>query len=170
MLFDRLQELPDPGSPMEILMLVLWRMRQNIDFQKSRAVITALLNQQGAEAKHIERAYGDLREAYFPFEKTDREEEVHVLKKVMEKELSRGALVVKPMVDLSRDKMKRKLARGEQAIQERASQLRRGTLKTLDREDPFGAARQRRRTASSTNSGAAIKPVRHSQNKGPVPS
>jgi hypothetical protein len=151
--------LPDPGSPMEILMLVLWRMRQQIEFQKSRSVITALLNQQGAEAKYIEQAYDDLRESFFPFEKGEKEEEIATLKKVMQKELSRGPLSVKPMVDLTRDKMKKKLAKGERIMKEKADRLKKGTLKTLDK-DPFAQARARRRSASLTTKGSAVKPVR----------
>lgn len=160
MLFDRLDGLPDPGSPMEVLMLVLWRMRQNIEFQKSRAVVTSLLNQQGAEAKYIEKAYDDLKEAFFPFEKTEREEEISTLKKVMEKELARGMLSVKPLMDLTRDTVKRKLAKGEAVLQDRANQLRRGSLKALNK-DPFEVARARKRkAASSTTTGNAMKPVR----------
>ena len=160
-LFDRMKTMPDPGSPMEILMLVLWRMRQNIDFQKSRAIITALLNQQGAEPKQIEKSYNDLRAAYFPFESGEREEEIAVLKKVMQKELARGPLSVKPMVDLTRDTMKRKLAKGDRILRERANSLRQGSLTALDEKDPFLEARTRRRSsASSTMTGNAIKPVR----------
>lgn len=165
LLFDRMTVLPDPGSPMEILILVLWRMRQNIEFQKSRAVMTALLNQQGAEAKFIEKAYADLKEAFFPFEKSDREEEISVLKKVMEKELARGPLSVKPMVDVTRNNMKAKLAQGDKVMQDRARQLRKGTLKTLE-ADPFQTARSRsRNTASMTNIGSVMKPVRPTTQK-----
>lgn len=142
-------------------MLVLWRMRQQIEFQKSRSVITALLNQQGAEPKYIESAYEDLRNSFFPFEKSEREEEISLLKKVMEKELARGPLSVKPMVDLTRDKMKRKLAKGEAILKERADRLRKGALNPLDKaKDPFDQARARKRSASSTESGSAMKPVR----------
>ena len=142
-------------------MLVLWRMRQNIDFQKNRAVMTALLNQQGAEAKFIEKAYGELKDAFFPFEKGEKEEEISVLKKVMEKELARGPLSVKPLVDLTRDKMKNKLAKGDRILTERANQLRKGSLKTLER-DPFKEARERTREASAslTSKGPVVKPVR----------
>lgn len=156
---------------MEILSLVLWRMRQQIEFQKSRVIVTALLNQQGAEPKHIEKAYDDLRESFFPFEQSEREEEISVLKKVMEKELARGPLSVKPMVDLTRDKVKKKLAKGQQILQEKADRLKKGSLRNLDR-DPFAQARGRKRSASSTMSGSALKPVRlspgHPQKKSPV--
>lgn len=160
--------LPDPGSPLEILTLVLWRMRQNIEFQKSRCVMTALLNQQGAEAKFIEKAYADLKESFFPFEKTEREEEVVMLKKAMEKELARGALSVKPMVDITRDQTKKSLVKGAQFLKQRANQLRKGTAKSLER-DPFQEARNRGRGASLTKSGSVVKPVRHTPNQQKVP-
>ena len=141
-------------------MLVLWRMRQNIEFQKERAVLTALLNQQGAEPKNIEKAFKDLRAAFYPFEKTQKETEISTLKKAMERELARGALSVKPMMDLTKEHMKKKLAKGQLALQERASKLRKGNLKSLDR-DPFLTARTRKRlTVSSTATGHVMHPVR----------
>lgn len=147
---------------MEILFLVTWRMRQQIEFHKSRVVVQALLNQQGAEPKHIEAAYEDLRESFFPFEQAQRKEEIRDLKKVMHRELSRGALAVKPMVDVTRDTMKKKLSQGQAALHERESLLQAGRLKKLDKGDPFQRAKARKRGASAslTSTGTAMSSAR----------
>ena len=162
--------MPESGSPMEMIFLVVWRMRQQIEFHKSRVVVQALLNQQGAEAKHIEEAYDDLREAFFPFEKAKKAEEITDLKKVMHQELARGALSVKPMMDLTKDSVKQKLTQGQVAIEERASLLKSGRLRRLDREDPFQKAKNRERGASAslTDTGNATELARRSPTQ-PLP-
>lgn len=163
-LYDRIKRLPEAGSPMEIVFLVIWRMRQQIEFHKSRVLVQALLNQQGAEAKHIESAYEDLRGAFFPFEKTQREDEIVDLKKVMHRELAKGALSVTPMMDMTRANIKQKLSKGEAAIRERASLLKSGRLRALDGEDRFRRAKMRiRETASLTKVGNAKDLARLSQ-------
>jgi len=164
-LFDRFKGMPENGSPMETLFLVLWRMRQQVDFQKSRVLVQALMNQQGAEPKHIEEAFEDLRESFFPFEQAKRDEEIKDLKKVMHRELARGPMSVKPMVDMTRETMKKKLSQGQAALQERADLLQSGRLQNLDQGDPFERARRRKRGASAswTEKGSAQPPVRPSQ-------
>lgn len=150
---------------MEILFLVLWRMRQQVEFHKSRVVVQALLAQQGVESKHIEAAYDDLKEAYFPFEKAKRDEEITDLKKIMHRELAKGALSVTPMADLTKDNMKQKLSQGRAALSERATLIRSGRLQSLDRGDPFEKAKKRDRdvSASLTKPGAAAALARPSQ-------
>lgn len=154
-LFDKVKEMPDTGSPMEMLFLVLWRMRQQIEFQKSRVIIQALLNQQGAEAKHIEDAFKDLRNAFFPFEESQKDEEIRDLKKVMHKELARGALVVKPMADLTRESVKKKLVQGQEEMEYTASLRQTGRLQSLDRDPLLSARRRPRNSASLTETGPA---------------
>lgn len=150
---------------MEILFLVLWRMRQQVEFHKSRVVVQALLAQQGVESKHIEAAYEDLKEAYFPFEKAKRDEEIVDLKKIMHRELAKGPLSVKPMMDLTKTNMKQKLSQGQAALSERATLLRSGRLQSLDKGDPFQKARRRDRevSASLTKTGPATVIARPSQ-------
>lgn len=156
--------MPEVGSPMELLFLVLWRMRQQVEFHKSRVVVQALLAQQGVESKHVEAAYDDLRSAYFPFEKAKRDEEIVDLKKVMHRELARGAIAVKPLADLTKDNMRNKLAQGAAAIKERADLLKAGRLRNIDQGDPFQAARTKERGvhASLTGTGLARGLAQHS--------
>lgn len=146
MLYDRVGGMPDPGSPMEILYFVLWRMRQQIEFQKSRALMQALMSQQGVEGEPVEKAFEDLRNSFFPFEENRREAEVESLKKVMFREIARGALSVTPMADLTKTRVKQNLARGQANMREKADMLRSGRLKPLD-QDLLKAARSRNRAS-----------------------
>ena len=159
MLYDRVGGMPDRGSPMEILYMVLWRMRQQIEFHKSRALMQALMSQQGVEGEPVEKAFEDLRNAFFPFEQGQKEEEISSLKKVMMREISRGALSVVPMADMTKTRVKQDLARGQANMREKADMLRSGRLKPLDR-DLLQAARSRARSASLTGKGNARGIVR----------
>jgi hypothetical protein len=119
MLFDKASRVPPPGDPMELIFLLIWKMRQDIEFQKSRATLQALLNQKGAESKHIEDAFKDLRSSFFPFEKNQRKQEVGNLKKLMMREVARGALAVIPQANPDQRKTANRIARGQERLQKR---------------------------------------------------
>lgn len=140
--------LPEIGSPMEMIFLAIWKMRQSIEFQKTRVMVQAQLSQQGVEAKLIEKAFEDLRQAFFPFEKTHREESIDQLKKALDKEVTRGGLQITPVADLTRRQMKQKLAQGSHVMDQRAELLKRGNLRPMDHQSPLTAAKRRPRTAS----------------------
>lgn len=122
MMFDKAVRVPPPGDPMETFHLLIWKMRQDIEFQKSRATLQALMNQKGAESKHIEEAFKDLRSAFFPFEKNQRKQEVGNLRQLMLREVARGALSVVPQVDMDHKKMANRLARGQERLYQRPKQ------------------------------------------------
>lgn len=104
---------------MELLFLLVWNMRQKIEFQKARSTLQALLSQQGAESKQIMESFEDLREAFFPFDKNEKEDEKRRLRDELMKEVARGPVVVEPMVDLYRPKIASKLARGQEILEQR---------------------------------------------------
>ena len=160
MLYDRMEGMPEPGSPMEILFLVLWRMRQQIEFHKSRVVVQSLLSQEGVSGESIEKAFEDLRNAFFPFEENAKSAEEEKLRKVLYRELARGPLKVTPMVDVTKEGLKQKLHQGQQELKEQARQLQTGRLRPLD-QDPFEKSRRRKRDASSISLVRAKTPVRH---------
>lgn len=123
MLFDKVTRVPPPGDPMEIVFLIIWKMRQDIEFQKSRATLQALLNQKGAESKHIEDAFKDLRASFFPFEKNQRKQEVGNQRQVLMREIARGALAIIPTVDPDHRKVANRLARGQERLVRRQQQM-----------------------------------------------
>jgi hypothetical protein len=123
MVFDKATRVPKPGDPMEIVFLLMWKMRQDIEFQKSRATLQALMNQKGAEPKHIEEAFGDLRASFFPFEKNQKKQEINNLKQTMLREIARGALQVTPTMNPDQRKVNNRLARGQERLLRRQQQV-----------------------------------------------
>lgn len=123
MVFDKATRVPKPGDPMEIVFLLMWKMRQDIEFQKSRATLQALMNQKGAESKHIEEAFQDLRASFFPFEKNQKKQEINNLKQTMLREIARGALQVTPTMNPDQRKVNNRLARGQERLLRRQQQV-----------------------------------------------
>jgi hypothetical protein len=111
--------VPEPGSPMELLFLLVWNMRQRIEFHKARSTLQAFLSQRGAEPKEIMSAFDDLREAFFPFDKNEKEDEKKRLRDELMKEVNRGPVVVEPMIDLHHSKIASKLTRGQERLEQR---------------------------------------------------
>lgn len=126
---------------MEIIFLLIWKMRQDIEFQKQRANMQAQLNQKGAEPKHIEEAFADLRAAFFPFEKNQKKQEMGDMRQAMLREIARGALSVIPTVDPDRGKMSNRIARGQEKLARR--QAKTDELVGM-RQDPTGPRRRPR--------------------------
>lgn len=145
-LFDKTTRLPEPGSPMEILFLLVWRLRQNAEFQKSRSIVQALMSQKGAEGEHITKAFEQLTEAFFPYDKNQKADEIKKLKQGLKKVIQAGPLEITRMED-PRDQAKvaAKLARGQRALESRDTAVKSGQLRNLD---PYDKARNRRRGAS----------------------
>lgn len=102
---------------METIFLLIWKMRQDIEFQKSRANLQALLNQKGAEQKHIEDAFKDLRGAFFPFEKNQRRQEVAQQRQTLLRFVQQGPIEFTPMSNPDHHKTANRLARGQQRLQ-----------------------------------------------------
>lgn len=131
---------------MEIVFLLVWKMRQDIEFHKSRATLQALLSQKGAEDKAILEAFNDLREAFFPFDKNEKQSGLKKLKEAMLKEIKRGALSVTPMVDPNRRKVASRLAQGRADLERHKTMARSGKATGID---AFQRARLRPRGSAS---------------------
>lgn len=145
MLFDRATKMPEPGSPMEIVHLLVWKGRQNIEFHKSRSLLQALLSQKDAEDKTILQAFEDLREAFFPFDKNQKKDEAKRVREQLTKEVVRGPLSVVALEDPNRKKMASRLVRGREELARKSEAQRSGKMIQMD---PQNKARNRTRGAS----------------------
>lgn len=132
MLFDKVQRLPAPGDPLELVFLIVWKMKQQIEFQKARVATQALMSQKGAEEKNIQKAFDDLKEAFFPYDKNEKASETKKMKQVMLREMSRGPLSVTVTEDPNRKKMQSKLARGDQEMSRKLRMQESGQLTKID--------------------------------------
>jgi DNA modification methylase len=130
---------------MEMIFLMVWKRRQDIEFQKSRATLQALLSQKGAADKEILKAFEDLKDAFFPYDKNQKSDEIKKMREAMQKELKRGPLEISVIRDPDHKKTEAKLAKGQEVLRQGEALRREGRLQPMD---PFDRARRRKRTAS----------------------
>lgn len=142
MLYEKSTKLPDFRTPTGIMFLLVYKMRQSIEFQKSRALIQAMASQQGAENEHIRKAYDDLKEAFFPFDKNQREAELKKMRSAVEHWVKHGPVVV--TVDDAYQQQDRQRKMGVKLAKGQAKLAERYTQKT-ESLDPFQKARRRTR-------------------------
>lgn len=115
------------------MFILVWKMRQSIEFQKSRSLVQALMSQQGAQDESIKKAFDDLKEAFFPFDKNQRSVELKKMNEALMKELKRGPLVIDVVEDpMAKRKMAPKLARGQKDLANRLSMERSGQMTGID--------------------------------------
>lgn len=143
-LYEKTSKLPEPGSPMEILFILVWKMRQSIEFQKSRALIQSLMAQKGAEEKAIQEVFTHLKQAYFPFDRSMKDVETQKWRERLMREIERGPLAVTALEDPMRKKNRSKLERGRRELAKRLSQEQSGELIQMD---SIEKAKRRRRGA-----------------------
>ncbi len=146
-MFDKAKTLPWPGDPLELVFLLVWKMRQQVEFQKERATLQALMAQKGAEGKQIESVFEDLKEAFFPYDKNERKADDKKMREAMYSEISRGPLELTAMSDPNKRKVDHRLQRGTADLQKKSDLQKTGNLMTLD--DAFEKARRRGRGVSS---------------------
>lgn len=127
---------------MEILFILVWNMRQNQEFHKSRAVMQALLSQKGAEEKTITEAFDKLREAFFPFDRNERKSQIKEMRERLMAEIQRGPLGITMIEDPNRRKQPLRLQQGQAELARKAAMSKSGASVALD---PFDKARKRKR-------------------------
>ena len=137
--------IPDFDTPMGVLLMLVWRQRQAIEFQKQRSLIQALAAQKDADDKIIKDVFDQMKEAFFPFEKNARSSDIKKMEEVMKAWISRGPLEVKAMEDQGRNKMASRLTQGQRMLAARKEEKDTGRTKSID---PFQKAKRRRRAAS----------------------
>jgi hypothetical protein len=127
---------------MELLFLIVWKMRQEIEFQKSRSTLQALMSQKGADEKHIKTAFDDLRNAFFPYDKNQKTDELRKMREALRSEMARGPLQIQVTEDPNKKKVKSRLVRGQADLEKRQQMEQRGNLSNMD---AFSKARGRTR-------------------------
>jgi hypothetical protein len=143
MLYEKATKLPPFSTPTGIMFLLVFKMRQSIEFQKSRALVQALMSQQGANDEHIKKAFEDMKEAFFPFDKNQRQAELKKMRDAVSYWVNQGPVVVETQGDPRQDRrVASKLARGQRELEDRKMQEKTGRMVGLD---PFSKAKRRSR-------------------------
>jgi hypothetical protein len=103
---------PEPGSPLESLIVLVWMARQEIRMQETRSIVQAMLAAT-AEGENIKAANDQLQkswEAYldelFPFQRGLRKSSDKAAMEFFVKEALKGPLKVTPLVPLTKVRSK----------------------------------------------------------------
>ena len=120
MLYDKLIEPPAPGTPLESLMLMVWRMRQDIEMQKVRAVVSAVISSNSdadGAAKDMKDAWQDLLDDMYPYQRGQRVKSDQAALDFLRQEAERGWLKVIPLqpVGKARSKLKTRYLKREES-------------------------------------------------------
>lgn len=115
MVYETMTEPPAPGTPLESLMLMVWRMRQDIEMQKTRSVVNAVIAAASAQGENAESAnktladsWQDLLDEMYPYQKGQRVKTDQAAIEFLKREAARGPLKVTPLqpVGKARSKLK----------------------------------------------------------------
>jgi len=109
MYYEMLTEPPAPGTPLESLMLLVWRARQDIELQKTRAIVQSVIAaaSEGEEAnKNLKEAWQDLLDEIYPFQKGHRKSADSAAMEFLRREVARGPMKVFPLQPVGRVKSK----------------------------------------------------------------
>lgn len=113
-MYDKLTEPPAPGTPLESVMLLVWRMRQDIEFQKARVLVNATVA-SAAQGDAIEKANKELQEAwsdfldeFYPYQKGQRVRTDQAAIDFLKQEVAKGPLKVTPLQPVGKAKSKLK--------------------------------------------------------------
>lgn len=108
MLYDKMVEPPAPGTPLESVMLLVWRMRQDIEFYRTRVIVNAVLAaaSQGenveAANKEMQNAWQDFLDEVFPYQKGQRVRTDQAAIEFLKREVAKGPLKVTPLQPVGR--------------------------------------------------------------------
>jgi hypothetical protein len=142
-LYEKATKLPPFHTPTGIMFLLVWKMRQSIEFQKSRSLIQALMSQQGAQDESIKKVFDDLKESYFPYDKNQRAAELKKMRQAMDYWVKHGPVVVEAQDDgRQKKKIASRLLKGQQNLKDRVNKEQQGKTTQLD---PYTKAKRRSR-------------------------
>ena len=98
-----MSEPPAPGTPLESVMLLVWRMRQDIEFYRTRVMINSVMA-AAAQGDNIQKANKELQDAWqdfidevYPYQKGQRMRVDEAAIEFLKREVAKGPLTVTPL-------------------------------------------------------------------------
>jgi|GEM_PF-4710105 len=104
MVYDLRAEPPPPGSPLESVLILVWQMRQEIEYYATRALVQAAVETDD-DGKAVQDAWKDFSEAFFPHIKGKRDMGDKAALAMLMKEVQKGGFRVKPLMPLVKSKL-----------------------------------------------------------------
>ena len=102
--YDMQHEPPPPGSPLESVIILVWQMRQDIEFYSTRALVQAALDIED-KGKAVQEAWKAYSDAFYPHVKNKRDFGDKAALATLMREVKKGGLKVRPVMSLVRSKL-----------------------------------------------------------------
>jgi hypothetical protein len=103
-MYEMMREPPPPGSPVESVMLLVWRMRQDREYNAIRVFVQAAIDPD--QGKSTQDAWKEFSDTFFPYLKGQKRRGDKAAIDYLMKEVSRGPLTVKPLVPLVKSRLR----------------------------------------------------------------
>lgn len=102
--YDMQHEPPPPGSPLESVMILVWQMRQDIEYYATRVLVQAAIDIED-NGKAVQDAWKAYTDVFFPQVKGKRDRGDKAALASLMKEVKKGGLRVRPLMTLVKSKM-----------------------------------------------------------------
>jgi hypothetical protein len=103
-MYDAMRDVPPPGSPMESVMILVWQMRQEIDFYTVRAIIQSEAD-DSKDGKPTQDAWKAVVDAFYPYMKEQRRKSDLAAMNFLKREVARGAFRIRPLVPVVKSRL-----------------------------------------------------------------
>lgn len=103
--------MPPPGSPLESLFLLVWRMRQDIEFYHHQAIVQAVSSPE--DGKAITDAWGRYTNAMFPYQQAELARADKAAMDALRRAVAGGPLSVRPAGTLVKSRFGGRVTRAE---------------------------------------------------------
>ena len=110
-MYEMMGEPPPPGSPVESVMLLVWRMRQDRDYNATRALVQAAIDPD--QGKSTQDAWAEFSDAFYPYLKAQKKKGDKAAIDFLMREVARGPLKIIPLVPLVKSRLHGKRRAGE---------------------------------------------------------
>lgn len=105
-LYDTISEAPKPGSPVESLLILVWQMRQEIEFHALRVLVQGAVDPD--QGKSTIEAWGEFGEHFYPYLKNHQKRSDQIALESLYKEIKKGGLKVIPLSPLIKSRLHKK--------------------------------------------------------------
>ena len=102
--YDMQHEPPPPGSPLESIMILVWQMRQDIEYYGNRVLVQAAIEIKDG-GKAASEAWQKFTDVFYPHVKGKRDRGDKAALASLMREVAKGGLKVRPLHSLVRSKL-----------------------------------------------------------------
>ena len=102
-MYDMMREPPPPGSPVESVMLLVWRMRQECEYNALRALVQSAIDPD--QGKSTQDAWTAFSDSFYPYLTEQKRKGDKAALDYLMREVARGPLKIIPLVPLIKSRL-----------------------------------------------------------------